>query len=82
MFAKLGQVYVHSNVVLVSFKVLPKTQHKLLEVSHHSVKVGALEVIQGPQTCLPLFRQSFRQGAGEAIANTIGGESLATPVDD
>ena len=46
------------------------------------VKFGALEVIKSSQIHLPLFRQSFRQGAGEAIANTIGGESLATPVDD
>ena len=82
MFAKLSQGFVHSKVVFASFKILPKTQHKLLEVTHHSGKVGALEIIQGPQTRLPLFRQSFRQGAGEAIANTIGGESLATPVDD
>jgi hypothetical protein len=40
MFAKLGQVFVHSNVVFVSFKVLPKTQHKLLEVDHHHKQVG------------------------------------------
>ncbi len=66
----------------VLLQVLPKVQHKLLKVSHLSVKVGALEVIQGPQTRLPLFRQSLRQSAGEAIANTIGGESLTTPVDD
>ena len=82
MFAKLGQVFVHSNVVCASFKILPKTQHKLLEVTHHTGKVGALEIIQGPQTRLPLFRQSFGQGACEAIANPIGGKGLTTPVDD
>ena len=82
MFAKLSQLFVYSNVVFVSFKILPKTQHNLSQVSHHSVKVGALEVIQGPQTRLPLLRQSLGQGACEAIANTIGGKSLVTPVDD
>ena len=41
MFAELGQVFVHSNVVFVLFKVLPKTQHKLLgvESSSHASRV-------------------------------------------